>query len=96
MMIATFVSIILFAVSAIVYKFKDVQMLVIVTFIIMMILLVISIVIYYRYVKFVCPKCNQMFKPSKSAITCGIHTLTKRYLKCPHCNTKSWCKEHFD
>lgn len=59
------------------------------------ILFVCTIVFYVKYVKFVCPKCNQTFKASASSIIWAIHTATKRRLKCPHCNTKSWCKEDF-
>ncbi len=96
MLIATFISIILFTISTIAVKFWDTYIPMIVVACVMIILLVLTIGIYYRYVKFICPKCNQVFKPSVSAITWGVHTLTKRLLKCPHCNTKSWCKEHFD
>ena len=63
---------------------------------IFIVLFVYTIVIYMRYVKFVCTKCHQTFKASKSAILWAIHTPTKRRLRCPHCNTKSWCKEDFE
>lgn len=59
------------------------------------VLFVCTIVIYMKYVMFVCPKCNQTFKASANAIIWAIHTPTKRRLRCPHCNTKSWCKEDF-
>ena len=63
---------------------------------IFIILFVCTIVIYMKYVKFVCPKCHQTFNASKSDILWAIHTPTKRRLRCPHCNTKSWCKEDFE
>ena len=96
MIISTIISIILFTVSAIMVEFWDTYIPTIVTFCVMMILLILTIVIYVRYIKFVCPKCNQTFKPKASAIIWAMHTPTKRHLKCPHCNNKSWCKEHFD
>ena len=96
MMVLTFISIGLFALSSIAVEFWDTFIPMIVMACLMIILLALTIAIYYRYVKFICPKCNQIFKPSASAITWGIHTPTKRLLRCTHCNTKSWCKEHFD
>ena len=60
------------------------------------ILFICTIVVYIKYVKFVCPRCNQTFKASTNAIIWAMHTPTKRRLKCPHCNTKSWCKENFE
>lgn len=96
MIVSTIISIILFTVSAIMGEFWDTYIPTIVTFCVMMILLILTIVIYVRYIKFVCPKCNQVFKPTASAIIWSMHTPTKRLLKCPHCNTKSWCKEHFE
>ena len=96
MMIATFVCMALFALSAIAFEFWDTYIPMIVILCLMVILFTLTIVIYYRYVKFTCPKCKQVFKPSASEITWSIHTPTKRLLKCPHCSAKSWCKEHFD
>lgn len=39
-----------------------------------------------------CVHCNHRFVPSKGAYIAGMHTLTRRHLKCPHCGKKSWCK----
>lgn len=39
-----------------------------------------------------CPHCKTRFVPTKTAYIMGIHTITKRRLKCPKCNQKSWCK----
>jgi len=63
---------------------------------IFIVVFIVTLVIYVKYVKFVCPKCNQIFKPSTSAIIWSFHTPTKRKLKCPHCNIKSWCDEEFE
>lgn len=39
-----------------------------------------------------CKKCGHSFKPTFKAYIWGAHTLTKRYLRCPKCEEKSWCK----
>ena len=43
---------------------------------------------------FECKHCGEKFVPTLGAYIMGIHTPTRRYLKCPHCNKKSWCKQH--
>ena len=93
---ATLLSIFLFAISSVYAEKLNTWMPMIVSGCLMVIMLVLVITIYIKYVKFVCPKCNKIFKPSTSAIIWGIHTPTKRWLRCPHCNTKAWCKDHFD
>ena len=87
----TFLSIILFAISSIYVEKFNTWMPMIITGCLMTIMLTLTIVLYMKYVKFVCPKCNQIFKVSGKAIICSIHTPTKRLLKCPNCNTKLWC-----
>ena len=39
-----------------------------------------------------CRKCGHTFKPTFKAYILGVHTLTTRYLKCPKCEEKSWCR----
>ena len=39
-----------------------------------------------------CKHCHVHFKPSVGAYLIGMHTITKRYLKCPECGKRSWCK----
>ena len=41
---------------------------------------------------FECPECGTKFAATPSAYVWGMHTMTKRRLKCPHCGKKSWCK----
>lgn len=41
---------------------------------------------------FECPHCKARFVPTAVAYIAGAHTLTKRYLKCPECGKKSYCK----
>ena len=43
---------------------------------------------------FECKHCGEMFVPTLSAYIMGPHTLTKRYLKCPHCGKKGWHRSH--
>lgn len=41
---------------------------------------------------FECPECGERFVPDMKAYTLGMHTLTKRYLKCPKCGKYHYCK----
>ena len=41
---------------------------------------------------FECSKCGSKFVPTSAAYLAGPHTITKRYLKCPKCGEKSYCK----
>lgn len=41
---------------------------------------------------FECSKCGSKFVPTSVAYLAGPHTITKRYLKCPKCGEKSYCK----
>ena len=96
MMIATFINIILFAISSIYVEKFDTFVPMIVTGCLMFVMLVLTISIYIKYIEYICPKCNQIFKPSKGRILVSIHTPTRRLLRCPCCNAKSWCKDHFE
>ena len=49
--------------------------------------------VYFPNAEFICQKCNKQFKPTVGASMMGIHTITRRYLRCPHCNQRSWAKE---
>ena len=42
---------------------------------------------------FKCRNCNQLFTPTFMQYNMGMHLLSTRYLKCPHCKTKTWCKK---
>ena len=39
-----------------------------------------------------CRKCGHTFKPTFKAYIWGAHTLTTRYLRCPECEEKTWCR----
>lgn len=41
---------------------------------------------------FECQKCGTRFSPDMKSYIMGAHTITKRYLKCPHCGESSYCK----
>ncbi len=43
---------------------------------------------YYK-----CKNCKDTFIPSFMEYSFAMHMMTTRYLKCPHCNKKSWCKK---
>ncbi len=42
-----------------------------------------------------CPVCGQKFVPSIKDFIGGVHTFTKRKLKCPKCGKKSFCKKRW-
>ena len=42
---------------------------------------------------FKCKKCEDLFVPTVMAYNFGMHIMSTRYLKCPHCGKKSWCKK---
>lgn len=41
---------------------------------------------------FECRHCKTRFVPTAGAYIAGMHTLTRRHLKCPECGKKSWCR----
>ncbi|MFV0517408.1 MAG: helix-turn-helix domain-containing protein [Aminipila sp.] len=43
---------------------------------------------YYK-----CSHCNKLFIPSFSEYVFGLHMMSTRKLKCPHCGTKKYCKK---
>ena len=43
---------------------------------------------YYK-----CGKCGYKYEPSFKAVFFAMHKGRTRYLKCPHCNKKSWSKK---
>lgn len=40
-----------------------------------------------------CPVCHNRFVPDMKSYVMGPHTITKRKLVCPHCQTKRYCKK---
>ena len=45
---------------------------------------------------YVCSKCSEHFMPTMKAFVFGAHIGTTRYLRCPHCGEKSFCKKNFE
>jgi len=45
---------------------------------------------------YVCPVCGEKFVPTMKDFIFGVHTFTKRKLKCPQCGKKSYCKKRFN
>ncbi len=41
---------------------------------------------------FECPECGERFIPEMGAYIMGVHTLTRRKLKCPKCGAHRYCK----
>ena len=44
---------------------------------------------------FECAKCGKRFMPTTAAYLVGIHTATRRHLKCPYCGQRSMCYRRF-
>lgn len=42
---------------------------------------------------FKCRNCNELFTPTFMQYNMGMHLLSTRYLKCPRCKTRTWCKK---
>ena len=42
---------------------------------------------------FKCRNCNELFTPTFMQYTMGMHIVGTRYLKCPHCKTRTWCRK---
>lgn len=42
---------------------------------------------------FKCRNCNELFTPIFMQYNMGMHLLSTRYLKCPRCKTRTWCKK---
>ena len=42
---------------------------------------------------FECQNCGKHFIPSYGAYVMGMHTITRRKLRCPKCGKKTWCKK---
>ena len=89
-------SLLLFVASAILTEyFNNLWWTIVVSLILFIGLIIITFYFYIKASEFVCPKCNTQFKPKANSTIWAIHTITKRYLRCPHCQEKSWCKEVF-
>lgn len=42
---------------------------------------------------FECRHCGHRFVPSMKSYILAPHTITTRFLKCPNCHKRSWCKK---
>ena len=45
---------------------------------------------------FECKNCQHRFEPTLGAYVNGVHTITRRYLKCPNCGKRTWCIRRMD
>ena len=57
--------------------------------------LTVAIVLEVHSGAFECAKCGKRFMPTTAAYLAGIHTATRRYLKCPYCGRSSMCIRRF-
>ena len=89
------ISLILIMISAAMFEFIPIDwsvLLVVLSSITFIIALAVAILLDYGAGEYECSKCGQKFKPTLCAYIMGAHTLTRRYLKCPHCRKSSLCK----
>ena len=89
------ISLILIMISGALFEFLPIDfsiVLAVLSSITFVIALIVAILLDYSAGDYECKKCGQRFKPTLSAYVWGAHTLTTRYLKCPHCGKKSFCK----
>ena len=89
------ISIILLMISGALFEFMPIDwsiLMVVLSSITFIIALVAAILLDYSAGDYECKKCGQRFKPTLGAYVWGAHTLRTRYLKCPHCQEKSFCK----
>lgn len=49
-----------------------------------------------RQAVFICQKCGEKFIPTKKEYILGMHTITRRYLRCPNCGKRNWCKRNYN
>ena len=42
---------------------------------------------------YVCKKCNHKYIPTFKQVSFSMHVGRIRYMKCPHCNKRSWQKK---
>lgn len=54
--------------------------------------IIIAIVLDREAGTFECAECGNKFVPTMKSYVMGRHTITKRYLKCPACGHKGYCK----
>ncbi len=48
---------------------------------------------YFRHVKYICPECHEVFRPTLKEAFWANHTPTARKLTCPACGRKGFCVE---
>lgn len=52
-----------------------------------------GIMYYFNHVKFICPECHEVFKPTLKEAFWANHTPTARKLTCTSCGHKGFCVE---
>ena len=70
-------------------------LLIVLAFVIMAGGIAIAAALEMRDAVFECKNCNKRFIPTKGAYIMGMHTITRRRLRCPHCGEKTWAKRCF-
>lgn len=91
-LLVALVLVMLSSVSFEIFPFEWSLLLVILSSVTFVIALISAILLDYDAGDYECKKCGQKFKPTLRAYVWGAHTLTTRYMKCPHCGEKSFCK----
>lgn len=95
---AVFVSLTLLVISIAIFEFLPVDMSIIfvaLSVIVFILALIMALMIDYGTGEYECKKCGHKFKPTFGAYIWSIHMPTGRYLKCPHCGKRNFCKRRF-
>ena len=69
--------------------------LVVIAFIAIVAGIAVAVVLEVHSGAFECAKCGKRFMPKMGAYIAGVHTATRRHLKCPHCGEWSMCIRRF-
>lgn len=64
--------------------------------ILLIVVAVLCVQLEWRAGVYVCPHCGKTFKPRFWAVLFAMHLGTTRYLSCPTCHEKGWCKKKLE
>lgn len=66
--------------------------LIVITVVVFILGIAVCAMLEMRKAVFECQNCGHRFVSKKVAYIMGMHTITRRHLKCPKCGVRNWCK----